>query len=179
MFQVSGTLDVSVCKGDSRIVSLLLWLSLTTGFAVSVFTVVEELCLATACKDTASFAFFGVGMGWFGIAYFSLILTLLWLRKKFHQLDLVLAAMVYSGIGAEVRLLWIQKFVIGSWCPLCVTIFFALLLAAALLLIEKVQYVGSGRGRRGKSLLGWLTFVMAMTAIGLAIAVAGVKSLAY
>ena len=116
-------------------------------------------------------------MGWFGIAYFILICLMLWLRQKVYFLDWVFSAMIFSGIGAELRLLWIQKYVIGSWCPLCVTICFALFFAAILLFIEKVQDAGSGQGR-GKSLLGWLAVMMVMIAIGLAIAVAGVQALA-
>lgn len=176
MFQISGTQDVSVGNGDRRMVFLLLWLSLITGFAVSVFTVVEELCLATACRDTAAFTFFGVGMGWFGIAYFSLILILLWQRNKYHLLDWALAAMVFSGIGAEVRLLWIQKFIIGSWCPLCVTICFALCFAAAALMIEAVQSARADQGH-WKSFLCWMVFIAIMIAAGLAVAVLGVKEM--
>lgn len=176
MIQVSDGQDVPVSTGYGRTPSLLLWLALCTGLAVSLFTVVEELCLASACRDTAAFTFFGVGMGWFGIAYFSLILILLWQRKKYHQLDWVLAAMVFSGIGAEFRLLWIQKFIIGGWCPLCVSICCALFLAAAALLFEAVQEAKSDQ-ITAKSLPGWMLFVATMIAVGLATAVVGVAAL--
>ena len=178
MLQVFDGQGVSISSGYRRALTILLWLALSTGWFVSVFTVVEELCLATACSDTAGFTFFGVGLGWLGIAYFSLILLLLWLRKKVYLFDWALAAMVFSGVGAEFRLLWIQKYVIGGWCPLCVTICCALFVAAILMVIEKVQDAGSGEGR-GKRLLGRLAFMAAMAAIGLAVAVAGVKELAY
>lgn len=160
----------------SRLLSVLLWLALTTGWFVSIFTVAEELCLATACRDTAIFTLFGLGMGWFGIAYFSFILLLLWLRPLNNLLSWSLAAMVFSGIGAEFRLLWIQKYIIGGWCPLCVTICCALFFAAALLLIENVRDLRS-REVRGKRLLGWLVLMMVMVAIGLSIAVVGIKTL--
>lgn len=176
MHKASGRQDVPLSAGYRRSISILLWIAVSTGWLVSIFSVIEELCLATACRDTASFTIFGANMGWFGIAYFSLILLLLWLRKKVCLLSWALTAMVYSGIGAEFRLLWIQKYTIGSWCPLCVTICCALFFAAILLLIEKVQDAGSGQGK-GKSLLGWLAFVMAMIATGLAIAVVGVQAL--
>lgn len=176
MFQVSDRQGVPINRAYARTVSILLWFAMLTGFAVSTFTVVEELCLATACRDTASFTFFGAGIGWFGIIYFSLILILLWLRKMFHLLAWALTAMVFSGIGAEVRLLWIQKFIIGSWCPLCVTICFALSIAAIALLIEKVQEVRSDQ-ISGKNFLEWMVFLVTMIAAGLAIAVVGVKAL--
>ncbi|HXE97783.1 MAG TPA: vitamin K epoxide reductase family protein [Dongiaceae bacterium] len=160
----------------SRTLTILLWLAVSTGLAVSIFSLIEELCLATACSDAASFTFFGIGMAWLGIAYFSLILLVLWLRPKNYLLDWALTALLFSGIGAEFRLLWIQKYIIGSWCPLCVTICSALFFAGIVLLIGKVHESGSGQGR-GKSLLGWLAFVMAMAAIGLAVAVVGVQAL--
>jgi hypothetical protein len=176
MLQSSDGQDVSIGAGNRRARSILLWLALSTCWLISIFAVIEELCLATACSDTASFTFFGIGMWWYGIAYFSLILLLMWLRHKIYVLSWALAAMVYSGIGAEFRLLWIQKYIIGSWCPLCVTICVALFFAAVILLIENVQNAGSGEGR-GKRLLGLLAFMTAMTAIGLAVAVAGIKAL--
>ena len=176
MQNASDRQDLPISIAHRRTMSILLWLAVSTGWLVSVFSVVEEMCLATACSDAASFTFFGVGMGLFGIAYFSLVLLLLWLRQKVYLLNLALAATVFAGIGAEFRLLWIQKYIIGSWCPLCVTICCALFFAAILLLVEKVQDAGSGQGR-GKNLLGWLGFVIAMFAMGLAVAVVGVKAL--
>lgn len=176
MLQSPDGQDVPIGAGYRRVRSILLWLALSTCWLISIFAVIEELCLATACSDTASFTFFGIGMWWYGIAYFSLILLLMWLRHKIYVLRWALVAMVYSGIGAEFRLLWIQKYIIGSWCPLCVTICGALYFAAVILLIENVQNAGSGVGR-GKRLLGLLAFMTAMIAIGLAVAVAGIKAL--
>lgn len=132
--------------------------------------------MVSACRDTASFTIFGLNMGWFGIAYFSLVLVVLGLRVKDYRLDRLLSALVFCGIGAEFRLLWIQKFIIGSWCPLCVTICCALFVAATLLLLEKISRTNAGQGGV-KSLAGWLAFVLLMCTIGLGIAVAGVKAL--
>jgi hypothetical protein len=162
--------------GYNRVLSILLWIALSTGLAVSIFTVIEELCLATACRDTASFTFFGLNMGFLGIAYFSLILILLWQRKSVHLLDWALAAVVFSGAGAEFRLLWIQKYIIGSWCPLCVTICCSLFIAAILLIIEKIRVTGSAQGR-SKILIGWVAFLVTMMATGLLISIVGVKAL--
>jgi hypothetical protein len=162
--------------GYRRTLSILLWLAVSACLAVSVFTLVEEMCLATACTDAASFTFFGVGMGWIGIAYFCLILLLLWLRHKVRVVDWAVTAMVYSGVGAEFRLIWIQKYVIGGWCPLCVSISGALFFAAIVLLLERVHEARSGEGPR-KEFFGWLVFVAVMMAMGLAIALLGIHAL--
>ncbi len=158
-----------------RILSVVLWLAASTGLIVAVFSVIQEMCLASACRDTVGFTLFGVDMGWFGIAYFSAILILLWLQRKFVLLEQILAASIFAGIGAEFRLLWIQKNVIGSWCPLCVTICCALFIAAAALLIGKVLGTGADQGQGG-NLAGWMVFIVSMIAAGLAVAFVGVRA---
>ena len=159
-----------------RALSILLWLAVSTGWLVSIFSVIQDMCMVSACRDTVGFTVFGLNMGWFGIAYFSLILIVQWLRKNDRRLDGVLSVLLFSGIGAELRLLWIQKYVIGGWCPICVTICCALFVAAMLLLVEKVQGARSVQDR-GTSLSGWLAMALAMIAAGLTIAIVGVKAL--
>lgn len=176
MHNASGGQDVPLGPSYRRVLVILLWSAVSTGWLVSTFSVIEEMCLASACRDTAGFTVFGFNMGWFGIAYFSLILMLLWLRNSVYRLDWVVAALVFAGIGAELHLLWIQKYIIGSWCPLCVTICCALFIAAMLLVVEKIHGAGSLKGR-GKSLLGWLAFVVTMIATGLTIAIVEVREL--
>jgi hypothetical protein len=176
MHTATGRQDQPPGAGRRRALSVLLWLAVSTGWLVSIFSVIEEMCMVSACRDTAGFTVFGFNMGWFGIAYFSLILIVLWLRKKDCRLDWVLAAKVFAGIGAEFRLLWIQKYIIGGWCPLCVTICCALFVAALLLVVEKVQGAGSAQDK-GKSLLGWLALALVMIAAGLTVALLGVKAL--
>lgn len=176
MFSTSGIQEMphNAGTGSPRIFSILLWLAVATGWLVSTFSVIQEMCMVSACRDTASFTIFGFNMGWFGIAYFSLLLLVLWLRKKDCRLEWALSALVFLGIGAELRLLWIQKYVIGGWCPLCVTICCALFVAATLLAIEKLRAAGQGGIRM---LLIWLALALAMSATGLVIAVVGVKAL--
>jgi hypothetical protein len=176
MFNAKRCNDVQSGDGNRRVLSVLLWIALSTGWLVSIFSVIQEMCMVSACRDTAGFTIFGLNMGWFGIAYFSLILVVLWLRKKDNRLDLLFAALVFSGIGAELRLLWIQKYIIGGWCPLCVTICCALFCATLLLVVEKVRYTATGQGA-ARSMLGWLALAIAMAAIGLAVAIVGVKAL--
>ncbi len=159
-----------------RVVTLLLWLTVATGQAVAIATLIEELCLTTACRDTAAFTFFGIGMGWLGITYFAFMLLLLRLRRQAPLLQWALTAMIFSGIGAEFRLLWIQKYIIGSWCPFCVTICCALFAAALLLTIEGFQKEVTGV-ETGKKRLWWFVFVTMLSVIGLVVAIAGVKAL--
>jgi len=163
-------------SGDSRVLSILLWLTVSVGWLVSTFSVIQEMCMVSACRDTAAFTVFGFNMGWFGIAYFSLLLIVLWLRKKDCRLEWLFSALVFSGVGAELRLLWIQKYVIGGWCPLCVTICCALFITATLLVVEKLRCMVAGQCAVN-GIFGWLAFLAAAVATGLSVAVAGVKAL--
>lgn len=162
--------------GSRSVLSLLLWLAVFAGWLVSIFTVIEEMCLATACSDAASFTVFGLNMGWLGIVYFSLLLMLLWRRSRYYRLEWLFAALVFAGIGFELRLLWIQKYIIGSWCPLCVTICCALFVTGIVLMAEKLQEGRSAYGF-GKNLVWWAALAAVMAAAGLVIALAGVRAL--
>lgn len=112
MSKVYSNQDVLPSQGYRRVQVILLWIAVSIGWSVSVFSLIQELCLATACSDAASFTIFGFNMGWFGIAYFSTLLIVLWQRIKVYVVDWVFSALVFAGIGAEFRLLWIQKFII-------------------------------------------------------------------
>lgn len=171
-----GQSEIAGRDSFRHIVTLLLRLAVFTGLAVSIASVIEEFCMATACSDAASFVFFGIGMGVLGCIYFSFVLVLLFLREKNTLFGWMFTAMVFSGVGAELRLLWIQKYIIGSWCPLCVTICGALLFSAVLLFVETVRGLAEAENKV-RTLTRWLAFVVAMLVTGLAVAVAGVSSL--
>ncbi len=169
-------LEVPFRTGYQRTISALLWLAIAIGWLVSTFSVLQEMCLTTACRDTAGFTVLGINMGWFGIIYFTLLLLILWQRKRHIRLNWALAAMVFTGVGAELRLLWIQKYVIGGWCPLCVSICCALFCAAILLLLEKIRGDEPDITDK-KNLLRWVVLMAVMIASGLVIAILGVKTL--
>jgi hypothetical protein len=130
--------------------------------------------MVSACRDTAGFTLFGFNMGWFGIAYFSLLLIVLWFCNRDSRLDSLFSVLVFSGAGAELRLLWIQKFIIGGWCPLCVSICCALFIVSLLLVVEKSRQSGECRMQQ---FTGWLALMLVVAVIGLAIAIVGVKQL--
>ena len=162
--------------GSLRTFSTLLWFFIAIGWLVSIFSVIQELCMVSACRDTVAFTFLGINLGWLGIAYFSFLLLLLWQRARHIWLDWLFVAMVFAGVGAEFRLLWIQKYIIGGWCPLCVSICCALFCAGILLLFEKKQVAEPGVTGT-KSLSMWAVLMAVMSAAGLVIAIICVKAL--
>lgn len=171
-----STNEVPVRNGYQRTLTALLWLSIAVCWLVSIFSVIQEMCLATACRDTIAFTFLGLNLGWLGIAYFSLLLLLLWQRARYVLLDWTVAGLVFAGIGAEFRLLWIQKYIIGGWCPLCVSICCALFCAGILLALEKKRGAQPDVANK-QSFLMWLALMAVMSAAGLSVAILGVKAL--
>lgn len=153
----------------------LLLAAAVVGLAVSLFIVIEEFCMVKACRDTAAFSFFGLNMGILGTVYFCVVTALILLRARVPGLAPLLAASVFAGLGGELRLLWIQKYVIGDWCPLCVTVGAALGVVAVMLVIEKVNGVAAA-GRPGFP-VRWFCGMAALLLIGLAVATAGVREL--
>ena len=152
------------------------WLVFLAGWLVAGFTVIEEFCMVQACRDTAAFTFFGVSVGLLGIIYFTLLLAAQWAASRSLLFDRVRTALVFSGVGAELRLLWLQKFVIGSWCPLCVTICCALISGSLLLLIDKTLEAKSAAS--GKAFpVDTAAIAAAMTLIGVIVAYIGIREL--
>jgi len=164
-------------ENPGRLLTILLWISLVAGCGIAIVSLIEEICLARACRDTLSFTFFGISLGWVGIVYFGTLLTVLALRRRLPVLELLLASLVFAGVGAEFRLLWIQKFIIGAWCPFCVSIAGTVFTAAVLLFLDTLR-VARARVQSVKYVVGWLGVMLPMSVLGLAVAYLFIRQLA-
>lgn len=160
----------------TRIARALTWLCLVAAWLVAVFTVIEEFCMVKACRDTAAFTIFGFNMGIFGVVFFSLLLLARYFERRYAVAEWFLVAGVSAGVGGELRLLWIQKYIIGAWCPLCVSICIALVSGALFLSIEKLMESRTGGMARGH-LTGLAAAAVVSALIGLGVAYVGVKAL--
>lgn len=169
-------ISIDANSGMGKASRCFVWLCFAVAWAVSVFTVIEEFCMVKACRDTAAFTVFGMNMGIFGIIYFSLLLTLQWNVQRSIWIERIMFSTVFAGFGAELRLLWIQKFVIGSWCPLCVTICIALVSGALVMLAGKFREL-SVKDSRSVFAREWLPIAVIMAAIGFFVAFAGVRAI--
>jgi uncharacterized membrane protein len=149
---------------------------LAVAWAVSVFTVIEEFCMVKACRDTAVFTVFGMNMGIFGIIYFSVLLTLRWNMQRSPWIERIMFATVFAGFGAELRLLWIQKFVIGAWCPLCVTICIALVSGALAMLAGKFRELAV-KDSQSVFTREWLPVAVVMAGVGFFVALVGIRAM--
>lgn len=82
----------------------------------------------TACAEGHNYRLFGFTFEVVGVAFFTTTVVIHLLSYKKRALATLSTLLIASGLGAEGWFLYVQKFLIGSLCPLCVTI--ALTLAA-------------------------------------------------
>jgi thiol-disulfide isomerase/thioredoxin len=113
------------------------------GLALSI---VSALNLCTLeCSETKSYLLFGLPFAYMGLAFFSIATVIQLYSNKYPYFRLLLSVMVVSSLGAEALFIWIQKYQIGSWCPVCLSIAATLAITAAILFIGSIirhQHLG-------------------------------------
>ena len=80
-----------------------------------------EVC-TTACGEGHKYRLFGYQFEVLGMAFF--VAALLVYAASFFWVSMgwLLRAMVFGALGAEIYFLYVQKFLIAQWCPLCLAI---------------------------------------------------------
>lgn len=153
--------------------TILLWLDVAAGLVLSIMSALH-IC-TEACSETAKFTIFGFDFGWFGVAFFCVYLLTLALRSRSIWADRCFSAFTFACVGAELRFIWIQKFIIGTWCPICLSIAAAVCVAAVVVALEK-HISSRATGGNMKNFLKFLATTAVMVAIGATAAFVGVKS---
>lgn len=151
--------------------SLLYWLTVIAGIGLSI---TSQLKICSACSATANFTIFGQPFGWFGIAFFVVLMAVSIVRNRFAAADWLASLMVFSAAGAETRFIWLQKYVIGEWCPICLWIAAAVFSAAAVLSYEKYQKFKRNGGAM-KTFLKQMSAMSLAFILGLTVAILGVS----
>lgn len=90
-----------------------------------------EVCVEH-CSANKKFLLLGYPFAQFGLLFFGGLIVLHFISRSYPSLNLLLGVLVAGAMGAEVWFLSIQKFQVGHWCPLCVSIAASLLGAACL-----------------------------------------------
>ena len=144
-----------------RFGGIILWLAFFAGLALSIVSLLH-VC-TEACKETQDYEFFGIPIGWLGVAFFSAVMVAHYLRW-----DYVVGLMVAGALGSEVVFLLIQYELIGEFCPICVSIAASVLIAATVLTIGYFKNLGNYVKLGLKRMVSWqvlrgvstLSFVM-------------------
>jgi protein-disulfide isomerase len=158
-------------KRSFNLPGLIVWLSVTAGLALSI---VSLLKICSSCSETASYRVFGLDFGWFGIGFFALLTIAVALRKRSVWLGWIATLMVFSSAGAETRFIWIQKYEIGQWCPICLWLATAVFIACIGISWEHFHNY-TAKGATMKSKLVYLVLVSLFFVVGLGAAITGVK----
>ncbi|SNB45409.1 thioredoxin domain-containing protein [Geobacter sp. DSM 9736] len=112
-----------------------IWLAVFAGLILSILSALK-VCTGP-CSEAAVYTIFGVDFGWFGMGFFAILVFLLVVRRYFAAAGTIVLFFTLAAVGAELHLIWLQKFVIGRWCPVCLWIALAVFVAAVLLAREK------------------------------------------
>ncbi|MHB1011921.1 MAG: thioredoxin domain-containing protein [Desulfobacteria bacterium] len=131
------------------------------------------------CEDTHLYRLFGFPLSPLGVGYFTLCGLAFLTRDRFRFSGFLIPVLLSGALGAEFVLVWIQKYVIGRWCPLCVGIALSVATACVLIALERLPRVairihGGERNLEMKRLAGKTALIlfaflagMGMTATGL------------
>lgn len=152
--------------------SLLLFLANAAGLVLSVVSILG-LC-SDACSETAKYTLLGLDFGLFGIFFFSGLSVCIAFRRFITPFAALCPVMLFSAAGAEAHFIWIQKYVIGAWCPLCLGIAVAVFVGIIVVTIEQCKGLNA-RGGTMKSYLRRAFIGLIAFAVGLAVSVIGVR----
>lgn len=116
----------------SNFSTILFWITGIGIMAGLFFTFLSWIGACTsACAEGHNYRMFGYPFEWFGFAYFiSLLLSYLFSRHN-RVFSFLTGLLLAAGIGSEVMFILIQKYTIGSWCPVCLCIAGSVGIAAA------------------------------------------------
>lgn len=164
--------DLSVRpKWDFSLPNIIICLATLAGLALSV---VSLLKICSACSETANYRVFGMDFGWFGIAYFALLTVVVVLRLRYVWSGWCAALLFFASAGAEARFIWIQKYEIGQWCPICLALAAAVFIACSGIVWHAFKTY-SAKGVTMKSKLLFIVLVSLFFVLGLGGAMMGVK----
>lgn len=127
-----------------------------------------DIC-TEACSDAAAFTIFGLNFSLFGVIFFIAAFIPIAIRKRLPAAHLILLLMFFSAAGAELHFIWLQKYVIGKWCPICLVIASVVYSGCAVLTYETI------RGGTMKNNFKHFIIKFAAIAIGISAAIFGVS----
>lgn len=105
-------------------------------------TVASKLHLCTkACAEGHTYRLFGFTFETVGLISFPLMLLMHLLSRKVRLFGTFTGWAICATLGAELLFLYVQKYKIGSWCPICVSIATTIAAAGALSFYSSYIYL--------------------------------------
>lgn len=89
-----------------------------------------------ACGEVHNWKLWGLPFETAGALFFIPILILLWMARENPWLMTLCGFLYAAAAGAELKFILVQKYQIGAWCPVCLTIASCILIAAGAFIIR-------------------------------------------
>lgn len=111
-------------------------------FVGCILSIVSWLRLCSgACSESHSWLVFGLPFELIGALFFISLMLLLFFSMRYNELTFYIGLMLAAALGSEYRLIQIQKYEIGNWCPICLSIATCIAIAALCFTIKYVAEV--------------------------------------
>ena len=155
---------IAVPLASAWILSAMSWLGICSG----------------GCGETHLYRLFGFPLPPFGVGFFTLCALALLTRNRFRFSGFLIPLLLSGALGSEFVLVWIQKYVIGRWCPLCVGIALSVAAACVLVALERLPGVvirirGGERNLVMKQLAGKTAPILFAFLAGIGISASGLS----
>lgn len=124
-------------------------LGILSGLILSIVSYLN-LC-SEECRAGHDYTLFSLPFGPVGIIFFSGLLIAQLFSLNNNTLKLIVSSFLAAALGAEVVLIFIQKYEIGHWCPVCLGIAASVLVASLPLLYQyfkDLRYSSKGDNMR-------------------------------
>ena len=95
------------------------------------------------CEESHLYRLFGVPLSPLGTGYFTVSGLAFLTRNRFRFSGYLIPLLLSGALGSEFVLVWVQKYVIGKWCPLCVGIALSVATACVLIALERLPGVAN------------------------------------
>lgn len=115
----------------------LVGLALIAGLILSVLSWLE-LCVEH-CSANQDYLLLGFPFAFVGISFFIVLITLHFLSRRYEFLSQIVGWLIASALGAELMFIVIQKYQIGHWCPVCLSIAASVAIAALVLVTGYIR----------------------------------------
>lgn len=112
----------------SRLLTALTGLGIVAGLILTFLSWIGAC--SNACIEGHAYRFFGLHFEFIGFVYFILLLASYILSFWYPTFTTVTGLLLAAGVGSEIMFILIQKYAVGAWCPICLSIAASVFIAA-------------------------------------------------
>ena len=133
---VMHSLFINEKKKLNRWAWALVTLAIFAGLILSILSWLE-VCVEH-CAANQDYVLFGLPFAIFGMTFFSALFLLQIASTRWPRISSIVGWMIAAALGAEMLFVAVQKYQIGHWCPVCLSIAASVACAALVLFVHNV-----------------------------------------